>query len=986
MDDVGLTATRAEGSDLSSSAPALIGGSKIGRYVILHVLGEGAMGQVYAAYDVQLDRKVAIKVLRADLVSTSVRERTLREAKALAKLSHPNVVQVYEVGDHHEQLFLVLEYVRGANLRQWLEQEERSWRQVVDVMIEVGRGLRAAHAIGLVHRDVKPDNILVGSDGRARIADFGLVRAVDDPLPDTDLSSSSRRNVGSVDATQHAPEPESKSKSESGNLGQSSQGARSGSQLAWGTPLLTQAGRAIGTPAYMAPEQHRGYEVDARTDQFGLCASLYEALYGIRPFDGGDVKSIRKQAISGEIRPPPANSGVPRWIERALIRGLAPAPEDRWPSLDSLLDALRRNPSRQWWWIGAITLGLVLLAGASYALASHRAELANRCTGASTQLAEVWGETPKNALATAFKATHDPLATATLPRIERLLDTYSRDWIDRHTQSCEAHQRGETSPMLLDRTMACLRQRKSELAALVEVLVEAEAGTIENAVLATHNLPNLAACTDSEALLAALPLPDDADAQREVEALRSDLGRALALEGAGRYDEGLELVLALESRVKSVNYLPLSAEYWLREGSLHMWREDFTTAAPILQKAFATGVEAKIDRVAIEAIAKWIFAIGYGLQRISEIEAMQIIGLSLTKRIEHGEELQALLLNNYASAKSNSNDREVTTALYREAISLWQKSADEENPQIAFARFNIANNNADFLLCNEAEENLQRALREASRSLSNDHPITQYMTLFRCAIPACRGDREEARKCYQERMDFLSQDPSTDLSALGEHFLLAAELILDSGDLEAARADLLHLESLLHSGDSIHRAYLQKDIGWIDLAEADLMAAANHFAKSAAIHERLGSSPTLRINTQAGLAEIELAEGKLGPARDQLATDLETLDAEFSSRPWLSARARFTLARTFAVSDAPESRDQAQKLATQALQSLERDRTQDGLRAEITTWIEDFDSLPAPTPAPCDGTRNSPDLPPNDPLPRAQPRQLSKTTTASPDQ
>ncbi|HFE45718.1 MAG TPA: protein kinase, partial [Nannocystis exedens] len=144
MDNLGLTATQAEGTDLGSSAPSLVGGSTIGRYVVLHVLGEGAMGQVYAAYDVQLDRKVAIKVLRAELVSTSVRERTLREAKALAKLSHPNVVQVYEVGDHREQLFLVLEYVQGADLRQWLKQEKHSWRQIVEVVTEVGRGLQAA--------------------------------------------------------------------------------------------------------------------------------------------------------------------------------------------------------------------------------------------------------------------------------------------------------------------------------------------------------------------------------------------------------------------------------------------------------------------------------------------------------------------------------------------------------------------------------------------------------------------------------------------------------------------------------------------------------------------------------------------------------------------------------------------------------------------------------------------------------------------------
>jgi len=836
---------------------------------------------------------------------------------------------MYEVGEHQKQLFMVLEYVKGANLRQWREQEDRSWRQIVDVIIEVGRGLRAAHAIGLVHRDVKPDNILVGSDGRARIADFGLVRAVDDPQPETDLSSSSRRHTTDEEATQAE------------SLRSSSHDTRSGSERAWGTPLLTQAGRAIGTPAYMAPEQHEGREVDARTDQFGLCASLYEALYGVRPFDGTDVKSIREQAIRGAIRPPPVNSGVPRWIERALLRGLAPAPEDRWPTLDALLDTLSRNPSRRWWWIGSIALGLSLLAGASYGLASHRAEFANRCSGASTQLADVWGESPRETLAAAFKATNDPLATATLPRIERLLDAYAQDWIDRHTQSCEAHQRGETSPMLLDRTMACLHQRKGELAALVDVLVEAAPGTIENAVLAAHNLPSLAACTDSEALLAALPLPDDADAKREVEALRGDLGRALALEGAGRYDEGLELVSAIEARVKSVHYLPLTAEFRLREGSLHMWLSNYSEAEPLLAKAFAAGIEARVDRIAIEALAKSVFTVGYGLGRIAEIEALHVIGLSLTKRIEHSDELKALLLHNYAATKSYSMELEMTISLYREAINLWRQSGGEEHPQISFALFNIFTSYLDIRLCEEAEESIKEALRTASGSLGSDHPMTKYMTISECAVLSCRGEREEATKCYREKAGLPSQNSSL---LLYEHFLVAASLILDTGDLESARAELTHLNSLLAADDSLYRAWLESSLGWLNLAEGNITPASGHFQQSSMVYKRLGVTRSLQIDTQAGLTEIELSRDQLGPARDQLVADLAALDAEQNSRPWNSAQARFTLARTFATSKAPEDQRRARKLAAKAFQSLERDRTQDGLRARISAWIKDFDA------------------------------------------
>ncbi|HGG57801.1 MAG TPA: serine/threonine protein kinase, partial [Nannocystis exedens] len=169
MDQVAPSTSTTDGDHLGSSDSLLVDYSKIGRYIVLRLLGEGAMGRVFAAYDMQLDRKVAVKVLRADVVSANLRERTLREAKALAKLSHPNVVQVYEVGEHKNQLYMALEYIEGHNLRTWERHQARSWRQIVDVIIEVGHGLQAAHAIGLVHRDVKPDNILVGRDGRARI-------------------------------------------------------------------------------------------------------------------------------------------------------------------------------------------------------------------------------------------------------------------------------------------------------------------------------------------------------------------------------------------------------------------------------------------------------------------------------------------------------------------------------------------------------------------------------------------------------------------------------------------------------------------------------------------------------------------------------------------------------------------------------------------------------------------------------------------------
>jgi serine/threonine protein kinase len=146
---------------------------RIHRFAVLRQLGAGGMGVVYAAYDEELDRRVAIKVVREDMVASQGRSRMLREAQAMAKVSHPNVVQVYEVGEFAGQVFVAMEFVKGITLADWLTAEERAWEEILEMYLQAGRGLAAAHHQGLVHRDFKPDNVLVGADGRARVLDFG---------------------------------------------------------------------------------------------------------------------------------------------------------------------------------------------------------------------------------------------------------------------------------------------------------------------------------------------------------------------------------------------------------------------------------------------------------------------------------------------------------------------------------------------------------------------------------------------------------------------------------------------------------------------------------------------------------------------------------------------------------------------------------------------------------------------------------------------
>jgi serine/threonine protein kinase len=276
----------------TSPAAVLAPGTTISRYVIEEALGAGGGGVVYRAYDPELGRRVAIKLLRGVLATdwtgkTSSRSRQLQEAKAMARMAHPNIVNVHDVGSmasasdpdsKEDSAFIVMELVQGPNVAQWLKERPRNWREIVDVFVHAGRGLAAAHAAGLVHRDLKPENILVGIDGRTRVADFGLAQ----------LEAATGDN-----------------------------------------PLA-------GTPVYMAPEQLLGKGGDARSDQFSFCVALYAALYGRRPFPVSE-------AVKNTLLDPPAVDGpsqIPSQIHEVLRRGLAADPEARFATMDDLLAGL----------------------------------------------------------------------------------------------------------------------------------------------------------------------------------------------------------------------------------------------------------------------------------------------------------------------------------------------------------------------------------------------------------------------------------------------------------------------------------------------------------------------------------------------------------------------------------------------------------------------------------------------------------------------
>jgi hypothetical protein len=419
--------------------------------LILEKIGSGGMGVVYAAYDPELDRRIALKALHTASDperDTAGRSRLIREAKAMARLSHPNVVTVYDVLAEEEKIYVAMELVEGVSLRTWLEKQPRPWQEVVSAFVQAGRGLAAAHDASMVHRDFKLDNVFVGNDGRVRVGDFGLAR-----------TASATRTIR---------------RAKKDDLG----------------PLVSREGMLAGTPAYMAPDQLRGDPADARSDQFSFCVALYEGLYDVSPFEAATLETLAESMEGERLAPPPASSPVPSWLRGIVARGLRARPEDRFPSMHELLAALETDPRRarvrRAWVVGAVAL---VLAGGGVVTQNRRAEMAV-CRAAQRRVDAVWGDAQRHAVREAFVATSRPYAGDTFERASRVLDAYTLALGQRAVSVCEDREPSARQALQAER-VACLDGRLDELRAFVAVLARPDGETVDRAVQGARTLPSL---------------------------------------------------------------------------------------------------------------------------------------------------------------------------------------------------------------------------------------------------------------------------------------------------------------------------------------------------------------------------------------------------------------------------------------------------------------------------------------------------------------
>lgn len=410
---------------------------RIGRYQVREALGQGGMGVVYSAWDESLGRRVALKLLSSASGATNRRRaRMVREAQALAKLSHPNVVQVYEVGEHGDDVFVAMEQVDGLSLREWLQKSKRSTHEIEEVFSQAGMGLAAAHARDLVHRDFKPSNVIVGTDGRVRVVDFGLAYS-------PGLSSESAEPGG--DSTTSG--------------------------------RLTQTGAVMGTPAYMAPEQFRGEPADARADQFSFCVALFQALTGSRPYRYAD---LRDDASRAEIL---GWASVPRMWRGPLRRGLSVGPSERWPSMDELLRALRGG--RTWRqrapWLVAGGVGLLLWAPWSNASTDP-------CEGVPASPAG-WNEDRASEIAASFTATGAPFAADVWSSGRSSVESFASQWANAREEVCRGTPSSES--------LACLARAETVLGAVLAEYQQVQPSNVGAVHPLSTLLESPAACSDS---------------------------------------------------------------------------------------------------------------------------------------------------------------------------------------------------------------------------------------------------------------------------------------------------------------------------------------------------------------------------------------------------------------------------------------------------------------------------------------------------------
>lgn len=833
----------------AGAGPQLARGQAIGRYLVLEAIGSGSMGVVYAAWDPSLDRKVALKLVRRAGNDEVLDARLLREAKALARLSHPNVVGVHDAGTHETQVFLAMEFVEGVTLTQWLQQRPHPWQQVLAVFIGAGEGLAAAHRAQLVHRDFKPDNVLVDPTGRARVTDFGLARDAAAPALETTI-----------------PRAEA-------------------------SALVTREGSLTGTPAYMSPEQFRGQHADARSDQFSYCVALYEALWGHRPFEGKSLGELEAAVLQGRLIPPPP-SKVPRRVREAVLRGLATEPSARHQNLEALLKELQAKPLVT---TGRAVVGVAAVVALVAGSALWARESKLRCTGAELKLHGVWDAERRRVAEAAFVATKAPGAGSAAQRAFDALDAYASAWVTMHTEACRATRvTGEQSEAVMDRRMRCLARRRDELDAQAALFEKATPEIVARAAQAAGALSLLAPCADLEALRVEGPAIENAGLAGRVTELRRAVADVKALKNSGRYAKAIERAEALLPEVRSLGYQPVLAELLAQLGEAQEPAGQLDAAEKSFEAALFEAEACRHDEVVALASIRLVLVTGARRGKPDASKVWEKHATAAIARLGSRPELEADLNDHAASTLMAQRKPEDALARHRVALQLREKALGSAHPYVAASLNNMANALVELGRLDEAEAAYRRAREVYERALGPEHPRVAMAWDNLANLFDARGDMKQLAETAEKGLVLRERVLPPGHPELGISLIHVAVAQSFRGEHAAAISGMERAVQILSGGPGPTHPLTLEAMAYL----GDALGAAGRHAEALEQFEqvlRVEAPPPIRLRAQVGAATQLQALGKTTDAAARLEDALRDAVGQPPSVP--QARAELLLGR-----------------------------------------------------------------------------------------
>lgn len=900
-------------------------GARVGRYVILHLLGSGGLSLIYAAFDPDLGRKVALKLMlpgagQGPPDSSNPRASLLREAQAIARINHPNVVAVYEVGTHGDLVYLAEELVEGKDLTQWLRAERRSEREIREVFIQAGRGLAAAHAVSILHRDFKPANVLVGDDGRVRVVDFGLAHEEQGPSLSVEPADTAEILDGDAAPRETPPLPS---------------GSASGSRPP------PDPNRLFGTPAYMAPEHYKRERADARSDQFSFCVSLYRALYDEHPFMDRSDEELALAKYEGRVREPPRGSKVPAWLREVVLRGLLPDPEDRWPSMDTLLHALGDDPRvrrRRWLVWGAAFTSIALAAGTVERYVTLRT---GRCRDVEQHLAGVWDPERKAAMRAAFERTHLPYAASVWTSVERLVDAYIRSWSGVHQEACEATWvHGEQSEDVFELRLECLKQRLGEVRALGELFGAADAKVVEQAVQVASGLSSIEVCSDVRALRMKHPPPQGQEAKKRLAQIEAELARIRALAAAGKYRESLPRAEAAVTQARALQHGPLLGQTLSQLGDLHVQSGDTAAAERTLEEAILRATAAGDEDTAVEAEMGLGWLLGVWKQNFAEGRRWTRLAAAGNAHLGDRLDRKAKLENALGVLHWQEGNYDEALAAFQRSLAAGQRAYGAAHPWVATSQANLGVLYMDRGDYQAALAALVRAREIQEKTLGQEHPLTSFSLSNLCEVHRNLGQLDVALAHGQTALALRER-------LLGQEHPAVAVTLDNLGLVHLDRGEYAVALRRLDRALSIREKHFGKDHPWV-AATLDRMGevyrASHQYPLALATYQRaldirtrrLGPMHPDRAEVLSHLGLLQLAMGHAAEAH-KLLTEAYAIQKDRRLAPQQLGKTRFGLAQALWMTGGDHQ--QARDLAEAALQDFGKLPAYRKERDEVAAWL-----------------------------------------------